>query len=245
MTALTRVWLGFLLSRVRSRCPKIVRNTWLGEGLARECSRPKPLSTFYLLRHGDAEGNKERIILGQIDVPLTELGRKQADLLGRALSSVTFDAVFASDLERTRHTAEAVLRHQKGGEQCQRLVLDRRLREIDAGTLQGKPSSELQAYNDSLSGDVYTTVRPGGESMALFDQRVARAFDDIYEWYPHGTVAIATHVNVIRSTIRRALGLDPRETVAPIENCSISVLERDISGWRLIKSNDTSHLERL
>jgi len=203
------------------------------------------LSTFYLLRHGDAEGNKEEILLGQLDVPLTELGRKQAELLGKALSSIAFDAVFASDLERARHTAEAVLRHQKGGEQRCRLVLDRRLREINGGTFQGRPISEFRAYLDNLTEDPYTSVRPGGESTQLMDQRVARAFDDICQWYPEGTVAIATHLGVIKSIVRYALGMDPQETLPAIKHCSITVLEQSDSGWRLSRLNDTAHLERV
>lgn len=211
--------------------------------MARELKGPKPLATFYLLRHGDAEGNIEEILLGQLDVPLTELGYRQADLLGKALGSVAFDAVFASDLERARHTAEAVLKYQKGGDQRCRLVLDRRLREIHGGNLQGMPLAEFREYLKNLQTDVYTTVRPGGESSQLLDQRVARAFDDIYEWYPEGTVAIAAHLGVVKSIIRHALGLDPRETLPPIGNCSISVLERHLSGWRLTRTNDTAHLE--
>jgi len=199
----------------------------------------------YLLRHGEAEGNREGILLGQLDVPLTEFGKKQADLLGKALSSVAFDAVFASDLERTRQTAEAVLRHQRGGDQRCRLILDRRLREINCGTWQGRPLTESHAHLDSVKGDLYTYVRGGGESPQQMDQRVARAFDDICQWYPEGTVAIAAHLGVVRSIIRYALGLDPQEPLPTPGNCSISVLERGDSGWRLSRNNDTAHLECL
>ena len=90
------------------------------------------MTTFYLIRHGETQANKAGILQGQLDVPLSESGRRQARAVAEALSGVRLDAVYSSDLSRARETAEAIVE----GRTCP-LVLDRRLRELDMGAISG------------------------------------------------------------------------------------------------------------
>ena len=63
-----------------------------------------------LLRHGQSEANKEHIIQGHMDSPLSDLGRDQAKNVGKKLldSEITFDAVYSSDLIRAKETAKII-----------------------------------------------------------------------------------------------------------------------------------------
>ena len=74
---------------------------------------PKPCEpiTVMIVRHGDAGGER---LPGEVGVPLTPRGRKQAARLGKRLASEKFDHIYASDLERARATAEAVVPYHKG-----------------------------------------------------------------------------------------------------------------------------------
>ncbi len=63
------------------------------------------LTTFYIVRHGEAEGNKEGIILGPLDLPLTPNGIAQAEALAETLKDIHFDAAFSSVLQRAMQTA--------------------------------------------------------------------------------------------------------------------------------------------
>lgn len=54
----------------------------------------------YLVRHGETDANRNKIIQGQLDTPLNEIGLEQAALVARALRTVKFDAALSSDLSR-------------------------------------------------------------------------------------------------------------------------------------------------
>jgi broad specificity phosphatase PhoE len=68
---------------------------------------------IYLLRHGESEGNIQRINQGRIDMPLTERGRQQAATAGRWLAKlgVEPEVIYASPLRRAWETAEIVASH--------------------------------------------------------------------------------------------------------------------------------------
>lgn len=63
-------------------------------------------STFYLARHGQTEWNIERRIQGQLDSPLTDLGKQQAVLLGEQCRQLKITQVLSSPLGRALQTAE-------------------------------------------------------------------------------------------------------------------------------------------
>lgn len=71
---------------------------------------------LYMVRHGESMGNvgRESELDEQLrhDPPLTEKGKKQADLLGRFFADFPLDALFASGMRRALQTAEAVRLHQ-------------------------------------------------------------------------------------------------------------------------------------
>ena len=66
------------------------------------------MTTVYLIRHAQAEGNYFRRFHGQYDSPVTALGRRQIACLERRFADVHIDAVYASDLRRTCQTAESI-----------------------------------------------------------------------------------------------------------------------------------------
>ena len=70
--------------------------------------------TVYFVRHCAAQGNVDGKFQGRIDCDITDLGRKQLDLLAVRLRNVPFAAVHTSPLVRARKTAEAVPRYHEG-----------------------------------------------------------------------------------------------------------------------------------
>ena len=58
-----------------------------------------------LVRHGETAWNAEGRVQGQLDVPLSEVGRAQARAVAAALALERFDAIYSSDLVRVRETA--------------------------------------------------------------------------------------------------------------------------------------------
>ncbi|KAG2135215.1 phosphoglycerate mutase-like protein [Suillus bovinus] len=92
------------------------------------------LARVYVVRHGETDSNRNRIIQGQLDTELNATGLAQAAITAEALKSVSFDKAFTSDLQRASRTAERILQYHTGTE----LVKDSALRERFMGELQGK-----------------------------------------------------------------------------------------------------------
>lgn len=201
--------------------------------------------TVYVVRHGETLANRGGVFQGQMDVPLSEMGRRQAEAVGGALAGVQFDVVYSSDLSRAAETARAIMKHQK----C-RLVLDRRLREMNGGLCQGTTHEEtLAAFPEFVRAweeDPWNTRRPGGESFADLKARVGRAMDDIVAWNsgkPGGsTVALVGHGGVIRAVLTVA-GVERPLLEASVRNCSISIVRRSGNEWTAVKVDECAHLD--
>ncbi|HHX29107.1 MAG: histidine phosphatase family protein [Bacillota bacterium] len=199
------------------------------------------MTTFYVVRHGETEANKSGILQGHLDVPLSETGRRQAKAVAEALSRVRLDAVYSSDLSRARETAEAIMM----GRTC-RLILDRRLRELDMGGISGLTLEESRAkypeFHARLAHDPYGVRRPGGgESRLDLRDRMSRALDDIYERHKDARIGIVSHGGAINALLN-IVSPDGTWPSLVVANCSVTVLERDDTGWRTVKINDCDHL---
>ncbi len=66
------------------------------------------MTQVILIRHGQTEWNQQRRMQGHSDSPLTGKGVRQAQLLGKRLASMSFDALYSSDSGRAHHTARCV-----------------------------------------------------------------------------------------------------------------------------------------
>lgn len=70
-------------------------------------------TTFYIVRHGQTNGNLENRMQGHADIPLNETGKKQAWQLAQVLKDVHFDEIISSNLSRALETAKAVALERK------------------------------------------------------------------------------------------------------------------------------------
>ena len=96
------------------------------------------MTTVYIIRHAEAEGNVYRRCHGQYDSLLTPRAYEQLPCLAKRFENVPLDAVYASDLFRARTTAKAVA-------EAYGLTVEIRpvLREIDMGDWEDVPWAEL------------------------------------------------------------------------------------------------------
>ena len=86
------------------------------------------MTEIYLIRHAQAEGNLYRMLQGHWDGNVTALGLRQIDALAERFKDVKVDALYSSDLLRTRLTAGAITKYHDLP-----LHTDKRLREINVG----------------------------------------------------------------------------------------------------------------
>lgn len=140
---------------------------------------------LFLVRHGQTDWNAESRLAGWTNVGLTDLGRQQASALRPRLAERSFDAVWASDLQRAVHTAQLA-----AGEP----VVDERLREIHFGELEGARWPELEPrWRDPLK-DFSGFAAPGGESLDDLGARLSAFADELRP----GKHLIFVHGGVIR-----------------------------------------------
>ena len=104
------------------------------------------LTTFYIVRHGQTDWNAQKIIQGQLDIPLNETGEKQAKEVAEKFKNIKFDLVFSSDLLRAKRTAEIITLEHKLAVETTNV-----LRERAFGEMEGKSSKVFFAYRDLLN----------------------------------------------------------------------------------------------
>ncbi len=169
-----------------------------------------------LVRHGESEWNKDRLLQGQADVALSAQGRDQATALGPTVQGLEPDFVVSSDLERVRDTAE--LMGFTGFD------IDAKLREIDVGVWQGRQIEELRAENP----DAYLGWRAGthapdnGENWQTFQARVVDAIEMLIA-VGHERPLVVAHGGVIRAILDAFLGLTPSQII-PVSPASLTVI---------------------
>jgi len=87
---------------------------------------------FYLIRHGESEGNVQHILQGQTNSNLTKTGIKQAKNLAKKLKKIKFDSAYSSDLVRAYNTALIISRPHK-----LKVTKNQLLREMSFGKYEG------------------------------------------------------------------------------------------------------------
>jgi len=66
------------------------------------------LCTLYIVRHGESEANVNKITQGHTDSLLTARGEEQAKGLAQTFKDINFGAIYSSDLDRAKKTAEII-----------------------------------------------------------------------------------------------------------------------------------------
>jgi broad specificity phosphatase PhoE len=163
------------------------------------------VTTILLARHGESDWNRARRWQGFADRPLTELGREQAVALAQRLADTELDAVYSSDLQRARETAEIVAR-SKG----LRVETTPDLREVDVGSWSGLTRAEAEArfpeaYARWLDGG---EGWDDGETYAEMSRRVVGAIVRIAAQHPNSRVLVVAHGGSIRAAHAAALAVD-------------------------------------
>lgn len=203
------------------------------------------MTQVYLIRHAEAEGNLYRRIHGWYDSTITENGRRQIDALAERFRGIPIDAVYSSDLYRTRTTADAILRTHPGLE----LNTRRALREICVGEWEDQTwaqmAREAPEQIRKFSDNDPAFCCAGGETFASVRERVSNAVLHIARDNPGKTVAVFSHGVAIRNTLARFLDV-PIDAVGRQvphgDNTAVALLEVEGEQVKVVFYNDNSHL---
>ncbi|MFH7026487.1 MAG: histidine phosphatase family protein [Heteroscytonema crispum UTEX LB 1556] len=218
------------------------------------------MTRVIIVRHGQSTYNTEKRIQGRTDASkLTDKGRNDATLVGKALSNILFNAIYSSPLQRAKETADII---------CSSLTTDSgrssvpqtsdKLLEIELPAWEGMITSSVK---EKFSEDyriwhehpdqLRMLVKNGEETkehfpvLALYEQ--ARQFwQEILSRHQGKTILIVGHNGINRALISTAVGISPsRYHSIQQSNCGISVL--NFSGGlgdsvQLESMNQTQHM---
>ena len=197
---------------------------------------------IYLLRHGEIQLAERRRFVGHLDVPLSPRGEAQCERQALRLRAVPLVAVFSSDLSRAVRSAQII-----GGPHRLGPKTLPALREMDMGRWDGLTAAELQAREPAAFRDWTTRVGeypfPDGEDVDRLVARAWPAFEAIASEHAGQSVAIVAHAGPNRAILCRALGLPLTRLVAFGQDyAALTVLERTVTGWRLLRLNERPEL---
>lgn len=201
------------------------------------------MTELILIRHGETEWNRERRMQGQIDTPLSDLGRAQAEAVGQRLARHPFHRIYSSDLTRAWDTAAAISR-ASGHD----VVPEPRLRECTFGMFEGLTYPEMaQRYPAEharflLREDDYA-VPGGGESPRQFYERSLGCLEAIAAAHPGECIVVVTH-GLVLDTLHRAARNMPlnAKREAPLLNASLNTFRREPQAWIELVWGDVEHL---
>lgn len=203
-----------------------------------------------LVRHGkqDIDYSLSAKVADIVDPPLTELGRRQAELVGERFMGHSIDAVYSSQLSRAHDTGIQIARHH-GLE----VIVDEALEEVKIwrDLPQDKPAVDVLGRQTLLglrarmvregSWDVY----PHSETSHQFRNRVVTAIEGIAAVNERRRVVVACHGGVINAYVGWVLGLDRDMWFRP-SHTAVSCVRVGSHGRRALQYlGDVQHLERV
>ena len=199
-----------------------------------------------LVRHGETDRNRQKLLQGHCPIELNAVGRKQAEALALALREEKIEAIYSSPLSRSLETAQAINRfHQLA------IEIEDGLKELDVGDLDGMTIEELRSQYSSFwqkwTGDEPGSAKcPNGESLSQAQQRAWDTIQEIKRRYCQQVAIAVSHYFVIMSTICKALRVDlsGMRRFGSLNTGAISILDFGDRGITLTLFNDTCHLSR-
>ena len=182
------------------------------------------MTTLHFIRHGETDWNRNGLIQGFSDVPLSDVGLEQARDLATELAGRRIGALFAADLRRTVETATPIA-DVLGLE----LRTTRALRERDFGVNEGRVADEVAVERGTPRGTGWMRVderHPGGESIRELYRRVADFLDTLLADPPADEIALVTSGGPICVGTSH-LAREPEDTIEwrPFANCSVTTVD--------------------
>ena len=197
------------------------------------------------IRHGETAWNVDTRIQGQLDIGLNDTGRAQAQWLARSLAErEPLQAIYASDLARAWHTAQAV-----GQAQGLSVVAHTGLRERAFGDFEGRTFVEIEAelpeHARHWRQRTPDWTPPGtGESLLVLRERVLAAVNELAARHLGEQIALVAHGGVMDVLYRAATRLDVQAARTwQLPNTAVNRLLWTPEGLSLVGWADTTHLE--
>jgi len=183
---------------------------------------------FFIIRHGQSEGNAARLMQGRLEFPLSETGRLQAAARGQSLKALSETSsgkilVFSSPQSRAKESAQIITREAALPEA---VYLDE-LMEMKLGVWAGKKIDALESDEPALWADFMAhswDVIPEAESSGEMYDRALRAWTFMRDAAIKSAaekVITVTHGGLIQWLLKTSLQCRSWYPLFPIGNCAL------------------------
>lgn len=163
---------------------------------------------IYIIRHGQTEKNKAKVLQGRSDVPLNDAGRQQAAEVRERFEreGLSFDKIYTSPLVRAVETAQIVAGaapHQiVTGAAPQQFEVDSRLIEMDYGPYEGMdlthPAPEIITF---FSDFAHNPAPEGMEPLPEVVARLGTFLEEIRDEARGRTILLSTHAIAMKGAL--------------------------------------------
>lgn len=193
----------------------------------------KPNHTrFYLVRHGETEWNRKKLMQGHADSPLTDTGIAQTKEVREMLKNIHFQHAVSSDSGRAKRTAELILTSKKTP-----LQTTSALREHCFGPFEGKPLSFFQKTLETkirsleklpTKKQMTFQLHPEIETFQTVATRVIKYLQNVSTKNMNRTILVVTHATAIRSVFLKLQFADHKQLPhGAIKNSGFAVIDSD------------------
>lgn len=207
--------------------------------------RGQSMTQILLIRHAVNDFVKTGKLAGWTpEVHLNDEGKAQAEALGKRLADTPIKQLYASPLERTVETAEAIRQHHPH----LLLQITHELGEVRYGDWEGKSIAALQSRKMWHVVQEYPSRAyfPNGETMRGVQMRAVNAIEDLAARHPRELVVVVSHADLIKMVLAHYLGMHldnfQRIVVSP---ASINSLLLGFGRPYIGTINDVGHLLEL
>lgn len=202
------------------------------------------VTTIYIVRHCEAEGNVKGVFQGSTDFDISEKGKRQLEKLSERFRHIKLDVVYSSPLKRAYSTASACVKHNNLP-----IIIHNGLSEINGGLMECKPwnnldklfPAEYSFWNENFAD----FSAPDGESVREVYNRMVCTFTDIVNKNKGKNIGIFSHGCAIRILMCfiKGIPLERIDEVLWCDNTAINCISIAENGaMEIVYENDYSHI---
>ncbi|WP_088043921.1 histidine phosphatase family protein [Bacillus sp. EAC] len=189
------------------------------------------MTEICLVRHGQTDWNFNNIIQGREDIPLNDLGKRQAKDSAHFLSAEKWDAIISSPLVRAKETAKAIAEFSK----IDTIIEDEGFIEREFGEASGKPISDVREriYNDDIIGM---------ETSNQLMERAFHALEEIALNHDGKRIIIVAHSHTIKAILHR-IAPNKVNFRTSLNNACANYIELIDGKWKINAFNISDHIK--
>jgi broad specificity phosphatase PhoE len=203
------------------------------------------MTSIYLVRHGQTAWNKEEIFRGRTDVPLDEIGLKQAELVGQYFKGMEIHGIYSSSLSRAWETAQKIAQIHNLKVQPLQGIFD-----MSFGKWEGQSHRDIQENDKEIyrqwREEPHLVRLPGGETLNEVRARSMAALEEVIGKHPGKTLVLVSHRVICKALICAILGLDNSHFWQITQDTTaINLIQHKEGKYILSLMNETCHLKAL